>query len=87
MDDFLNVRDVEALVMGRKPAESKPVERMAAPQKDADTRAAEKEMSDAVGLAVVINPGRGEAGEIIIRYKTMDQFDVIHRALLAHRKV
>jgi ParB family chromosome partitioning protein len=35
----------------------------------------------------VINPGRGEAGEIIIRYKTMDQFDVIHRALLAQRKV
>ena len=83
----LNVRDVEAIVMGRNPAESKPASaRAPAPQKDADTRAAEKEMTDAVGLTVVINPGRGEAGEIIIRYRTMDQFDVIHRALLAQKK-
>jgi ParB family chromosome partitioning protein len=43
-------------------------------------------MTDAVGLTVVINPGRGEAGEIVIRYKTMEQFDMIHRALLAQRK-
>jgi ParB family chromosome partitioning protein len=83
----LNVRDVEAIVMGRNPAEAKPVSAKApAPKKDADTRAAEKEMTDAVGLTVVINPGRGESGEIIIRYKTMDQFDVIHRALLAQKR-
>ena len=44
-------------------------------------------MSDALGLSVIINPGSGEAGEIVVRYKSMEQFDVIHRALLAHRKV
>ena len=79
----LNVRDVEALVMGRKPAApsaSKP-----APQKDPDTRAAEREMSDALGLSVVINPGSGEAGEVIVRYKTMEQFETVHKALLAQK--
>lgn len=80
----LNVRDVEALVMGRKPTgETAP--RAAAPQKDADTRAAEREMSDALGLSVVINPGSGEAGEVIVRYKTLDQFETIHKALLARK--
>ncbi len=83
----LNVRDVEALVMGRKPTDAKPASaKAAAPQKDADTRAAEKEMADALGLTVVINPGSGEAGEVVIRYKTMEQFDVVHRALLAQKK-
>ncbi len=80
----LNVRDVEALVMGRKPAApsgpSKP-----AHQKDPDTRAAEREMSDALGLSVAINPGKGEAGEIIVHYKTLEQFETIRQALLAQK--
>ncbi len=83
----LNVRDVEALVMGRKPAAADPNSARAsnASQKDADTRAAEREMSDALGLSVVINPSNGEAGEIIVRYKTLEQFETIHRALLAQK--
>lgn len=79
----LNVRDVEALVMGRKPTvapDPKP-----AAQKDPDTRAAEREMSDALGLAVVINPRSGEAGEVVVRYKTLEQFETIHKALLAQK--
>ncbi len=83
----LNVRDVEALVMGRKPTDAKPASvKATAHQKDPDTRAAEKEMTDALGLTVVINPGSGEAGEVVIRYKTMEQFDVVHRALLAQKE-
>ncbi len=83
----LNVRDVEALVMGRKPAGPKaPGGQPKAPQKDADTRAAERDMTDALGLTVVINPGAGEAGEVIIRYRTMEQFDVLHRALMAQKR-
>ncbi len=80
----LNVRDVEALVMGRKPAgpsASKPPA-----QKDPDTRAAEREMSDALGLTVVINPGNGEAGEVVVRYKTLEQFETVHKALLAQKQ-
>jgi ParB family chromosome partitioning protein len=83
----LNVRDVEALVMGRKPAAAKAGStRPSLPPKDADTKAAEREMTDSLGLTVVINPGSGEAGEVIIRYRTMEQFEVLHRALLAQRR-
>jgi ParB family chromosome partitioning protein len=83
----LNVRDVEALVMGRKSSEPKSVSgRPNLPQKDPDTRAAERDMTDALGLTVVINPGSGEAGEVIIRYRTMEQFEVLHRALMAQKR-
>jgi ParB family chromosome partitioning protein len=82
----LNVRDVEALVMGRKPSADSPSSRAGASQKDADTRAVEREMSDALGLSVVINPGSGEAGEVIVRYKTLEQLETIHKALLVRKK-
>ncbi|MFZ0571237.1 MAG: ParB/RepB/Spo0J family partition protein [Rhodomicrobium sp.] len=81
----LNVRDVEALVMGRKPGGASVSPKPAA-QKDPDTRAAEREMSDALGLSVLINPGSGEAGEVVVRYKSMEQFETIHKALLARRR-
>jgi ParB family transcriptional regulator, chromosome partitioning protein len=83
----LNVRDVEALVMGRKAAGASSPPKPSASQKDPDTRAAERQMSDALGLAVVINPGSGEAGEVIVRYKTLEQFETIHKALLAGKSV
>ncbi len=84
----LNVRDVEAIVMGRKQGETSSAAKRgaAAVEKDADTRAAEKELTNSMGLTVIINPGKGETGEVVIRYKTFDQYDVIHRALLAQRK-
>jgi len=81
----LNVRDVEALVMGRKPAGGSASAKPEV-QKDPDTRAAERELSDALGLSVVINPGSGEAGQVIVHYKTLEQFETIHKALLAQRR-
>jgi ParB family chromosome partitioning protein len=33
-----------------------------------------------------MNPGSGEAGEIIIRYKTLEQFETIQRALLGRTR-
>jgi ParB family chromosome partitioning protein len=82
----LNVRDVEALVMGRKLDGAVQAKTKAEPAgKDADTRAAEREMSDALGLSVTINPASGEAGEVVVRYKTLEQFETIHRALLTGR--
>ncbi len=85
VDKGLNVRQVEALVMGRKSGGGASEPKQAA-QKDPDTRAAEREMSDALGLSVVINPGAGEAGEIVVRYKTLEQFETIHKALLARKR-
>ena len=69
VDKGLNVRQVEALVMGRKSGATPSTPKTPA-QKDPDTRAAERAMSDALGLSVVINPGSGEAGEIVVRYHT-----------------
>ncbi len=80
----LNVRDVEALVQNKKPSTDSS-NRSATPtlQKDADTRAAEREMADALGLAIEIAPGKGEAGEIIIRYRSLEQFETVRTKLVA----
>jgi ParB family chromosome partitioning protein len=72
----LSVRQVEALTQERtaKPKRQK--------GKDADTRAAESELHDALGLDVEIRKGKGERGELRIRYTTLDQLeDVRHRLL------
>lgn len=84
VSEGMNVREVEALFSTRKNNESTtPRPAPMVLKKDADTRAAEREMSDATGLAVEINPGSGEAGEIIIRYRSLEQFEAIRRRLTA----
>ncbi|MDX2263351.1 MAG: ParB/RepB/Spo0J family partition protein [Hyphomicrobiales bacterium] len=84
----LNVRDVEALFQAKKAAEPGRAGGGAAAAvipKDADTRAAEREMCDALGLAVVVSPGANNTGEIIIRYKSLDQFETVRTRLIARR--
>lgn len=49
--------------------------------KDADTMAFEKEMSDALGLKVEIKRGSGESGSLIVRYGNFDQLDYIRMRL------
>jgi ParB family transcriptional regulator, chromosome partitioning protein len=73
----LTVRQVEALAQeeSAKPKRKKP-------SKDADTRAAESELHEALGLKVEIKPGRGEKGELRIRYTNFDQFEDIRRRLV-----
>ena len=44
--------------------------------KDADTLALEKRVSDALGLAVTIDHGKG-GGTVHIRYRDLDQLDEI----------
>lgn len=78
----LNVREVEALVQ-RAGASA---DRRAGGRRllDADTLAAEKEISEALGLSVELRPGAGEKGEIRIRYRTLDQFEVIRKKLVSN---
>ena len=79
----LNVRDVEALVQEKSDTRAaKPRSPTPSLQKDADTRAAERDMADALGLAVEIAPGKGEAGEIIIRYRSLEQFETVRKKLV-----
>jgi ParB family transcriptional regulator, chromosome partitioning protein len=76
----LTVRQVEALSQDRAPAKAKTRK-----SKDADTRAAEAELADALGLDVEIRGGRGETGELRIRYASLDQLEDVRRRLLRPR--
>jgi ParB family chromosome partitioning protein len=74
----LTVRDVEALARDgggkpKKPAAPKP-------PKDADTAALEVDLEEALGLAVEV-ADRGGAGEVRIKYATLEQLDEICRRL------
>jgi ParB family chromosome partitioning protein len=76
----LNVRQVEALTQDRGPPKAKRQK-----SKDADTRAAEAELHEALGLEVEIRKGKGETGELRIRYATLDQLEEIRERLLRRR--
>ena len=75
----LSVRQVEALTQERtaKPKRAK--------SKDADTRAAEAELREALGLDVEIKKGKGEKGELRIHYATLDQLEEVRHRLLRRR--
>jgi len=77
VEEGLSVREAESLRQARTVGRKRP-----RPEKDADTKALEKAMSDHLGLRVTVNhkPG-GESGEIRIAYKTLDQLDDIARRL------
>ena len=49
-------------------------------EKNADTLALEKRLSDALGLVVSID-ARGESGVVSIRYRNLDQLDDLARRL------
>lgn len=72
----LSVRQVEALTQERATKAKRHK------SKDADTRAAEAELHEALGLDVEIRKGKGEKGELRIRYTSLEQLeDVRHRLL------
>lgn len=74
----LTVRQVEALVQ----QDSAKPKRQKVSAKDADTRAAETELHDALGLKVEIKSSGGEKGELRIRYTNFDQFEDIRERLI-----
>ena len=83
LDENLNVREAEALAQtgpigvpgstggGRK-----------ARDKDADTKAFEKELADSLGLKVEVKRGSGESGNLVIKYGNFDQLDYIRLRLM-----
>ncbi len=72
----LNVRQTERLVRQAKAgARAAP----AASRKDPDTVALERDLSDLLGLKVTVN-FRGDGGELVVHYKTLEQLDdVLHK--------
>ena len=75
----LSVRQVEALSQARNGAEPKP-NKSAPIEKDADTKALEKLLSDVTGMKVEINH-RERGGEVKVRYSSLEQLDEICRRL------
>ncbi|MCU0954278.1 MAG: ParB/RepB/Spo0J family partition protein [Hyphomicrobium sp.] len=80
IEQSLNVRAVESLVqtgpIGTPGSSPRKVR-----EKDPDTRAFEKELTDALGLKVEIKRGSGESGVMTIKFGNFDQLDYIRMRL------
>lgn len=75
----LSVRQAEALVQNQDADDDKG-SRPARAEKDADTRALEKLLSDALGMQTTIQH-RARGGELRIAYRTLEQLDELCRRL------
>ena len=75
----LTVRDVERLAQREAETTETPV-RERRLEKDADTRAIEKALSDVLGLSVAIDH-RGQGGALVVKYKSLEQLDGLCRRL------
>lgn len=76
----LNVREVERLASRAKEEKDGPRVRLA-PEKDADTRALETQIANALGLSVTITHKGESGGKLEISYRTLEQLDDLCRKL------
>ncbi|MGR9347347.1 ParB/RepB/Spo0J family partition protein [Rhizobium leguminosarum] len=77
----MSVRDAEKLAQNNIKAQSEPQQAvLRRDQKDSDTLALERTLSDALGLEVAINHKAG-GGQIKISYKSLEQLEEICRLL------
>jgi ParB family chromosome partitioning protein len=76
----LNVRQVEEIARQESSRSGKPQSRKRSAEKNADTLALEKRLSDALGLVVSID-ARGESGVVSVRYRNLDQLDDLAQRL------
>jgi ParB family chromosome partitioning protein len=79
VDRGLSVRETERLARDAKPATAKPAP--AAPvERDADIQALERQLGDLLGLKVSISHG-ADGGQVMLRYSTLDQLDMVCQRL------
>jgi ParB family transcriptional regulator, chromosome partitioning protein len=82
VDRGMNVRQAERLAQGETPKRGKAARlETAPPQKDADTRALEANLSVALGLTVTIDFAGEGGGEVRIKYGTLEQLDEVCRRI------
>lgn len=74
----LSVREVEALVQAPLMSEAPRQKR----EKDPDTQAFERELTEALGLKVEVKRGSNESGVLTIRFRNYDQLDYVKLRLL-----
>jgi ParB family transcriptional regulator, chromosome partitioning protein len=78
----LSVRETEKLVRDGAKLAEKSREPKALSEKDADTRALEADLAAHLGMSVQISlAGRGESGELVVRFKTLDDLDRLCQGL------
>lgn len=80
IEEGLSVRQAEALAHQPEEQARKPATTSAPIEKDADTMALEKALTDAIGLRVTITHGQ-KGGDLRIAYKTLEQLDELCRKL------
>jgi ParB family transcriptional regulator, chromosome partitioning protein len=84
VEQGLSVRDAEKLLDGASEnysAKGQGPRKRGAGEKDADTRAMEKRLMEQLGMNVTIKHREGEAGDVVVRYKTLDQLEFLCRRL------
>jgi len=74
-----SVRDAEALSQQQEKKDG--ATRAPKPDKDADTRALEKALSDTLGLVVTIEHKANGSGTLAVRYRSLEQLDGLCRKL------
>ncbi|HGG05963.1 MAG TPA: ParB/RepB/Spo0J family partition protein [Aliiroseovarius sp.] len=76
----LSVRDAEKLA--KNPSAGKAAKPSVKPEKDADTRRLEQDLTATIGMKVAIDHNAGgESGKVVIKYKTLDDLDEVCRRL------
>ncbi len=80
MERGMTVRDIEAYVQRQ---ETGPGAERKRREKDPDTQAFEKELSEALGLKVEVKKGNAETGVLTVRYRNFDQLDYLRARLLS----
>jgi ParB family transcriptional regulator, chromosome partitioning protein len=81
LDESLNVREVEALVQQGGDVGAGSAIARTPRDKDPDTKAFEKDLSNVLGLKVEIKRGSGESGNLVIKFGNFDQLDYIRQRL------
>lgn len=76
----LSVREAEGLAREASVAKKPKAKR----EKDADTKALEKSVADALGLAVEINHRGDAGGTVVISYKSLEQLEDLCQRLQTH---
>ena len=76
----LSVRDAEKLAQNNIRQQSETEQPAPRPEKDADTLALERTLSDHLGLVVEVSH-KGDGGQLKIRYKSLEQLERICRLL------
>lgn len=79
IDRGLSVRETEQLSSPTRKSADRPARR--APEKDADTRVLEQDLSANLGMKVAIDHKGLDGGQVTLTYRTLDQLDEICQRL------